>query len=128
MFEHVSREQPRPPSRRTAAAFTVLMLSLAGCASDRVVAVDGTANRRVVVAVGSEIGVTLGTVGPGEYTSPPNVSSAVVRFLDVTPVGPSVPAGVRQRFRLKAVTAGRAIIVFHHSAEGPVVTDTIDVR
>lgn len=106
----------------------VLGLALSACATDHMVTVDALPNSHMEVAVGSEIRVMLGTVGPGEYVSPPTVSSPAIRFLDVTPIGPFVPAGARQLFRFRAVAAGRAIIAFQHSVQGVVVTDTVDVR
>jgi hypothetical protein len=56
------------------------------------------------------------------------VSSAAVRFLDVRLVTPAVPAGPTQRFRFEAVGPGLAVIVFHHTVQGPAIEDTIDVH
>lgn len=126
--EYDARAQRRSRSRRKRVVLGGLALALCACAPDHAVAVGALPNSRIEVAVGSEIRVMLGTVGPGEYVSPPTLSSTRIRFLDVTPVGPFVPAGARQLFRLRAVAAGRSIIAFHHSVQGVVVTDTVDVR
>jgi hypothetical protein len=80
------------------------------------------------VSVGEELSITLQTIGPGEYQSPPAVSSSAVRFLDVAYVSPSVPAGPTQRFRFKAEAPGHAIVTFRHSGSTPMVSDTVEVR
>jgi hypothetical protein len=85
-------------------------------------------SQSIAARVGQEVDITLGTVGPGEYASIPSISSPAVRFLDVSDVGPYVPAGVRQRFRFTARASGVAIITFRHSGTNPVVTDTVAVR
>jgi hypothetical protein len=51
-----------------------------------------------------------------------------VRFLEVRLVTPAVPAGPTQRFRFVAVRPGQAIIVFHHTEQGQVVEDTVNVH
>jgi hypothetical protein len=56
------------------------------------------------------------------------VSSGVVQFLDVSEVGPFVPAGPTQRFRFYATTRGQAVIVFQHTGNDPQVKDTVDVH
>lgn len=66
------------------------------------VSIKGSNSQTFIVPAGSEFTVTLGTVGPGEYSSPPTVSSEVVQFLDVSLVGPYVPAGPTQRFHFSA--------------------------
>jgi len=78
--------------------------------------------------VGEELSITLQTIGPGEYQSPPAVSSSTVRFVDVAYVSPFVPAGPTQRFRFRAEARGRAIVTFRHSGSSPMVHDTIEVR
>lgn len=107
-----------------------LAASLAACraAGPTAVAVDDRTSRTLSADAGAEIRITLGTVGPGEYASPPDVSSPSVRFVDMTYVGPAVPAGPRQLFRFRAVSQGRAVVVFRHTGSNPTVQDTIAVR
>ncbi|HEU4642483.1 MAG TPA: hypothetical protein VFS44_08520 [Gemmatimonadaceae bacterium] len=103
---------------------------LSGCGADRSTGVSsiGTESRTLDVSRGTEIDVTLQTIGPGEYASPPIVSSRSVRFLGVSLVTPVVPAGPTQRFRFEAVSSGTAVVVFRHTGNSPVVEDTIFVR
>ena len=77
---------------------------------------------------GTEFTVTLQTIGPGEYSSPPSVSSAAVHFHDVSLVSPYVPAGPTQQFRFAAMMPGKAIVVFQHTGFTPTVEDTVNVR
>jgi hypothetical protein len=93
-----------------------------------VVSITDTASRTVTVSVGQPIEITLQTVGPGEYQSPPMISSDIVRFVDVTFVGPAVPAGPTQRFRFATTARGTAVISFRHSGMNPAVEDTVVVR
>jgi hypothetical protein len=90
--------------------------------------VNGSPSQSFSVKSGRELEVTLQTIGPGEYVSPPTVSSAAVRFVDVQQVSPPVPAGATQRFRFLAVSQGVAIIVFQHTAQGPTVEDAVEVQ
>lgn len=112
------------------AACALTALALAACRADSPVSVSvtGSASRTLSADAGSEIDITLQTIGPGEYASPPAISSASVRFLGASLVGPAVPAGPTQRFRFRAVASGRAIIGFQHTGQGPAVEDTVDVR
>lgn len=118
---------PRPRGLAGLAAL-LFASSIAACHADGPVSVAGSTSRTFSADVGAEIRVTLGTVGSGEYSSPPNVSATAVRFLDVSNVGPATPGGPRQLFRFKAVARGRAILVFHHTVQNLVVEDTVDVR
>jgi hypothetical protein len=94
--------------------------------------IKGSNSQSFTVPAGSEFAVTLQTIGPGEFASPPTVSSGAVQFLDVSIVGPNAPAGPKQQFRFNATTGGNAIIVFRHTgAGGPEmlpVEDTVRVR
>ena len=114
--------------RRTTAVpvFALIALSVAACAEP--LSFRGSEGRTVTASLGQEVRITLGTVGPGAYESPPAVSSLVVHFLDMAYVGPAVPSGPTQEFRFQAVAVGRAIITFHHSGNNPTVSDTVDVR
>ena len=80
------------------------------------------------VAVGEQLDIVLGTVGPGQYDSLPSVSSPALRFLDMTDVGPIEPAGPTQRFRFAGQFPGQPIVEFHHSFSNLTVTYTVDVR
>jgi hypothetical protein len=80
------------------------------------------------VAIGQELDFKMQTIGPGEYASPPTVSSRAVEFLGAAFIGPAVPAGPTQRFSFRAVGRGMAIIVFHHTGQNPTVEDTVYVR
>jgi hypothetical protein len=89
---------------------------------------NGVPGKTLSVNVGQTLDLKLQSIGPGEYVSPPVISSTAIRFLGVSAVGPAVPAGVTQTFSFQAVAPGSAIIVFHHSAQNPVVEDTVEVR
>jgi hypothetical protein len=92
------------------------------------VSVVGRTNQTIPVRVGDDLTVTLQSIGPGGFVSPPSVSSSAVRFLDVSDVPPFVPAGPTEMFRFEAVERGQAIIVFRHSGSNPTVEDTVIVR
>jgi hypothetical protein len=89
---------------------------------------DGAPSQSLSITAGRELDVMLQTVGPGEYASPPEISSAAVRFLDMELVTPGVPAGPTQRFRFRALTSGIAVVVFHHTVQGETVEDTVNVH
>jgi len=99
---------------------------LAGCGTEPL-AVRGSGSQTLSLAVGQELDVTLQSVGPGEYESPPMVSSASLRFLSVGLVSPYVPAGPTQQFTFKGEALGQAIVVFQHSGNNPTVSDTVNV-
>lgn len=98
------------------------------------VSITGSNNQSFTVPAGTEFTVTLQNIGPGEYSSPPSVSSGAVQFLDVSIVGPNIPAGPKQQFRFNAATRGTAIVVFRRTGAGagpemlPSVEDTVQVR
>jgi hypothetical protein len=105
---------------------------VASCGSDGVAGIVGNTSQAVVAEVGDEVQITLPNVGPGEYASPPQISSAVLTFLSVDVVPPYTPAGPRQQFRFKAIARGQAIVSFRRflndSPIGPSVDDTVKVR
>jgi hypothetical protein len=109
---------------------TIGIAFLVACGGDNPVAISitGSTNRTFSVPAGSQFTVTLQTIGPGEYSSPPVVSSSVVRFRDVSDVSPFVPAGPTQRFRFLAMGAGDAVVTFTHTESNRVVEDTVQVR
>ena len=65
-------------ARRWRVVLTVSTAILIGCAADIMLAVTGDSRSQTIsAAVGQEIDVTLGNVGPALYVSPPLMSSAV---------------------------------------------------
>ena len=80
------------------------------------------------VAVGEELELTFQTIGPGEYESPPRISSSALQFLDVTAFRPAPRAGLAQVFRFRGAIPGQAILVIHHSGKSPVISDTVIVH
>ena len=111
-------------------ASIVASVLLAACGGDNPVAISitGSTSRTFTVPAGSQFSVTLQTIGPGEYSSPPALSSSVVQFRDVADVSPYVPAGPTQRFRFLAAGPGSAIVRFTHTDRNPMVEDTVLVR
>ena len=105
----------------------IATLSLVGCGQTPLEE-NGLPSHTLSIKAGRALELTLQTIGPGEYASPPLVSSTAVRFVDVRRVTPAVPAGPTQRFRFEAVERGVAVIVFHHTGQGPTVEDTINVH
>ncbi len=100
---------------------------LTGCGTEPL-AVEGSESQVLSIVVGQELHVTLQTIGPGRYESPPSVSSPALRFVSVALVSPHVPAGPTQQFRFMGEAPGQAIVVFRHSENNPTVTDTVYVR
>jgi hypothetical protein len=98
----------------------VLLFTTLSCGAKNPVSVSLKSNssQTLTVPAGTEFSVTLQTIGPGEFASPPTVSSRAVQFLDVSTVGPNAPAGPKQQFRFNATTRGNAIIVFRHTGAG----------
>ena len=105
----------------------LVIAGLLGC-SDGPLEVAGTPSQTLSIQAGRRLELTFQTVGPGEYASPPAVGSSAVRFLSMDVVTPAVPAGVTQRFRFEAVRPGVAVIVFHHTAGGATIEDTVQVH
>ena len=123
-------------TRRTLGRAVLLIpccLLLGGaCSADSVVGVtaDGS-GRKVPALVGQEVRITLGNVGPGEYQSPPTISSSILTFLGVDVVPPYTPAGPTQQFRFLAKAPGRAIVHFQRALNDSVFAeaeDTVEVR
>jgi hypothetical protein len=103
-------------------------LFLAGCGSGTLTESSGAGEHDFSIAAGQELEIRLQSIGPGEYRSPPSVSSSAIRFRDVRLAAPHVPAGVTQLFRFRAVGRGRAIVVFRHGERSPTVIATVDVQ
>jgi len=108
----------------------IVIAFFAACGSDNPVGISitGSTSRTFTVPAGSQFSVTLQTIGPGEYSSPPAVSSSAVQFRDMSQVIPVVPAGPTQRFRFLATGPGGAIVTFTHTDRNPMVEDTVLVR
>jgi hypothetical protein len=113
---------------RVVPILTILTASACGGENPVSVSIKGSTSQSLTVPIGTQFTITLQTIGPGAYGSPPTVSSEAVRFLDASVVSPYVPAGPTQRFRFDASTRGKSIIVFQHTHNNRTVEDTIDVR
>lgn len=110
------------------ARYTIGCLAiLAACSTDPL-AVSGSQGQTITLAVRQELDLTVGTVGPGEYQSPPAISSPALRFLHESVVPPPLPSGVRQQFRFRAVGPGTALIVITHSGGNPTIQDTVIIQ
>ena len=119
----------RGDALRRAAAIVIIAL-VGACGSDNPVGISitGSTSRTFTVPAGFQFSVALQTIGPGEYSSPPAVSSSAVQFRDMSQVIPVVPAGPTQRFRFLAVARGSTIVRFTHTDRNPIVEDTVLVR
>ena len=124
--------QPGIPQLRFRAVIVLVTLLASACGVDRIVSVPpGAGNRTIVAASGEEIEVTLGNVGPALYASPPQLSSSAVTFESVEVVPPYTPAGPTQRFYLRAIRVGEAVVQFRRMLGDSVIAvveDTIQVR
>jgi hypothetical protein len=104
----------------------------AACSSQTPFEVSGVPPSSFALAVGREIAIQMGTVGPGEYVSPPTLIGSSLQFLGVTTPSFVPPSGVQQVFHFKGVTAGQTVIVFHNTNPSgifhPDVIDTVNVR
>lgn len=104
------------------------LVLLAGCDAADPVAPDQIGGETIAVPANQAFGITLQTIGPGEFTSPPRVTSTSVRFVAMEYPAAVVPAGVTQRFQFQALRPGRAVITFGHTITDLVVQDTIIVQ
>lgn len=102
------------------------------CGGDTVVSASTDAvSRTFTAAVGQELRIALGNVGPATYESPPQISSSILSYVDVEVVPPFNPGGPTQEFRFKAVSPGRAIVRFRRVLGESVVSsveDTVEIR
>src|SRR4051794_3613349 len=114
--------------------FLLSATAVIGACSGDVVGTDGIPSRSMSLNAGDILEITLQSIGPGEYASPPAISSASLRFLDVSLVTPDVPAGVTQKFRFRGQAAGRSVVTFEHTGQssdpgaGLTVQDTVEVH
>jgi hypothetical protein len=100
---------------------------LPACATEPL-AVRSTQGQTLTLSVGQELDLTVGTVGAGEYATPPSISSTALRFLDAKVVPPYLPSGPTQLFRFQADARGRALVVITHSGDNPTIQDTVVIR
>ncbi len=112
---------------RTSTCLALVLLGSIGCGGDSQT-LTNPGNGTFAYSRGQTFAIVLQTIGPGEYASPPAMSSDAVRFLDVSQAALSVPAGPTQKFRFLAANAGQAVIVFQNTGLSRTVTDTILVR
>jgi hypothetical protein len=103
---------------RLAAGVLASALFPLGC-SPSPIELGGDDRGQVVTAkVGQEIRVTLGTIGPGNYGDP-QITSSVVRFLDMSYPKEQNPGGPTQVYRFEAMSVGRADIRIPHEGGFP---------
>lgn len=122
---HRTARSPRPRLFALAAA---LLIEACGHSP---LEVDGAPSGAFSIAVGQEIEISMGTVGPGSYMSPPTLNGAALSFLGVTSPSVASPGGDEQVFHFKGLATGATIIVFHPTEFGlarPDVSDTVVVR
>ncbi len=123
-----SHERLASPLGRSGSVLLLTALLLAGCDSETPTDTNGNSGRTFTVKTGQEFEIRLQSIGPGEYRSPPGVSSSAVRFREVRLATPHVPAGVTQLYRFEALAPGRAIVIFRHTEQSSTVIDTVDVQ
>jgi hypothetical protein len=95
-----------------------MVVALAACASDQVTGLRDARSQSIGIAVGHELDITLGNVGPAIWADPPQVSSTALTYLGVSVVPPYVPAGPIQQFRFRARARGVGIITFRRMQLG----------
>lgn len=113
---------------RVVPILTILTAPACGGSNPVSVSIRGDTSQSLTVPAGTQFTVTLQTIGPGEYSSPPSISSGVVRFLDASQTIFAVPGGATQQFRFAALISGKAIVVFQNTGRTPTVEDTVNVR
>lgn len=103
------------------------VLAIGGCGQGSLEP-SGSPPREISVGAGRLFEVTLQTIGPGMYASPPAVSRGLVQFVDMRLVAPYVPAGPTQRFRFTAIRVGDAVIEFRNTESGKTLTYVVHVK
>jgi len=103
------------------------ILTLAACASDHIVGVDGDP-QAVVVTVGDELDITLGNPSSslGQYAVPPKLTSSILVFIGELPVSPSTISGPSQRFRFQAQSTGSTVVTFQRMLGDSLVSSVVD--
>jgi hypothetical protein len=120
-----------PGGRRSCrrwAGLASALVALTACGQDGPAGLNAGPSRTLSIGVGGELALRLQSIGPGEYTVPPQLSSGAIRFLSAALVGPPVPAGETQLFRFRGVAPGTAIITFSHSGSSATIMDTVTVH
>lgn len=90
-----------------------------GCSPSAIEVDNADSGQAVTAAVGQEIRVTLGTIGPGNYGDP-LITSSSVRFLNMSYPKEQNPGGPTQVYRFEAMSVGRADIRIPHEGGFPV--------
>jgi hypothetical protein len=115
----------------------IAVLVVGGCSSsmpssETPVVLNYAPSQTINLAVGQELEITVGTLGPGSYDAPTISSSAVIRVPDYTVDTIVTPGGPTQHFRFMAQAAGQAIITLGQSGRttfrSDSVRDTVVVR
>jgi hypothetical protein len=104
------------------------LLLYSGCPDMEPVSLNAAPGRTVSLETGQQLDLTLQTIGPGEYATPPELTGRSLKFVAMSYVSPAVPGGPTQRFRFEAVAPGQTVIVFRHTGLAPLVSDTVEVR
>jgi hypothetical protein len=108
---------------------TVVLVGACSSGTNPLIYVNGAPSSTLSLDIGQELLIRMGTVGPGEYVSPPVITGTALTFLDVSLPDVQVPAGVTQVFRFKGVSRGQAVVVFHNTSSVHAdVSDTVVVR
>jgi hypothetical protein len=110
------------------ALVTVFLVEACGSNSVSPLEVIGAPPRTFTIAVGQQVDIQMGSVGPGEYVSPPTLMGSAIDFLGVSLATIQVPAGETQLFHFKGVAPGQAIVRFHNTNQSADVSDTVVVR
>ena len=82
-------------------------------------------SQTISMAVGQELQIIVGTLGPGSYDSPAISSPAIMQVPDHGDVLPVTPGGPTQRFSFVAQAAGQAIITLGQSGRTTFRSDTV---
>jgi hypothetical protein len=84
--------------------------------------------RSLEVSLGQELRLTIRTIGPGNYASPPEMAGTSLTFIDSRFADVQVPAGPTQVYRFLASARGTTIVRFHNTYSDLVVADTVRVN
>ena len=74
------------------------------------------------------LALSVTTVGPGEFVTPPSITGAAVQFIGMGTPAVQVPAGVTQVFLLGGATSGTSVVRFVNTTSPTVFEDTIVTR
>lgn len=117
---------------RIASSIAATIILATACGPEPLGVVVGTPGDTLQIAVNQQLEIALQNIGPGEYLSPPTITSesdgTVLRFLDAALACPCPPAGIRQRFRFEGRTRGVATVAFRQSYNDRVVTAVVSVH